>query len=156
VRTATTYEIMESATSSNFEQLMGNSTGRVVDERSRRNEQHRPERMKKKTFGQVLTEARKRAGLTQKEVAERLRRQDGRPVDAPYLNAVEHDRRRPPPDYLIEQLAKIIGISADVLFFQASRIPSDVRGDIGHEQVEAAYEAFRKAFTGGKSGKKKG
>lgn len=112
--------------------------------------------MKKKTFGQVLTEARKRAGLTQKEVAERLRREDGRPVDAPYLNAVEHDRRRPPPDYLIEQLAKIIGISADVLFFQASRIPSDVRGDIEHEQVEAAYEAFRKAFTGVKSGKKKG
>ena len=41
-----------------------------------------------KTFGQVLTEARKRAGLTQKEVAERLKREDGRPVDAPYLNAV--------------------------------------------------------------------
>ena len=66
-----------------------------------------------KSFGQVLTEARKRAGLTQKEVAERLRREDGRPVDAPYLNAVEHDRRRPPTNFLIEQLAKIVGISAD-------------------------------------------
>jgi transcriptional regulator with XRE-family HTH domain len=48
-----------------------------------------------KTFGQVLTEARKRTGLTQKEVAERLRREDGRPVDAPYLNAIEHDRPYP-------------------------------------------------------------
>lgn len=112
--------------------------------------------MKKKTFGQVLTEARKRAGLTQKEVAERLRREDGRPVDAPYLNAVEHDRRRPPPDYLIEQLAKIIGISADVLFYHARRIPSDDKADIEHQQVEAAYEAFRKAIEGGKSGKGKG
>jgi transcriptional regulator with XRE-family HTH domain len=55
-----------------------------------------------KTFGQVLTEARKWAGLTQKEVAERPRREDGRPVDAQYLNAMEHDRRRPPPNFLIE------------------------------------------------------
>lgn len=101
-------------------------------------------------------EARKRAGLTQKEVAGRLRRPDGRPVDAPYLNAVEHDRRRPPPDYLIEQLAKIIGISAHVLFFHASRIPSDIKGDFEHERVEAAYEAFRKAFKSEQSGKKKG
>jgi transcriptional regulator with XRE-family HTH domain len=109
-----------------------------------------------KTFGQVLTQARKRAGLTQKEVAERLKREDGRPVDAPYLNAVEHDRRRPPSDHLIEQLAKIVGISADYLFYHAGRMPSDLKDEIDHEEVEAAWQAFRKAFTGGKSGKKKG
>jgi transcriptional regulator with XRE-family HTH domain len=109
-----------------------------------------------KTFGQVLTEARKRAGLTQKEVAERLRREDGRPLDAPYLNAVEHDRRLPPPNSLIEQLAEIIGISADILFYHAGRMPTDVKEDIEHERVEAAWQAFRQAFKGGKSGKKRG
>ncbi len=109
-----------------------------------------------KTFGQVLTEARKQAGLTQKEVAERLKRDDGRAVDAPYLNAVEHDRRRPPPDHLIQQLAKIIGISADYLFYHAGRMPSELKGEVEHEEVEAAWQAFRKALTGGKSGKKKG
>lgn len=109
-----------------------------------------------KTFGQVITEARKRAGLTQKEVAERLKREDGRPVDAPYLNAVEHDRRRPPPNHLLEQLAKIIGIAADLLYFHANRMPTDIKGDVGHEQVEAAYQAFRKALKDAKSGKKKG
>ena len=108
-----------------------------------------------RTFGQVLTEARKRAGLTQKEVAERLRREDGRPVDAPYLNAVEHDRRLPPTNFLIEQLAKIVGISADILFYHAGRMPADMKDDIEHEQVEAAWQAFRKAFKGGKPGKKK-
>jgi len=109
-----------------------------------------------KTFGQVLTEARKRAGLAQKEVAERLRREDGRRVDAPYLNAVEHDRRLPPTNHLIEQLAKIIGISADILFYHAGRMPSDVKGDLDHERVEAAYQAFRKAFKDAKSGKQNG
>lgn len=54
------------------------------------------------------------------------------------------------------QLAKIIGISANVLFFHASRMPSDIKGDVEHEQVEAAYEAFRKAIAGAKFGKKKG
>jgi len=129
------------------------SCGDRVIERSRRNEQHRPKRMR--TFGQVLTEARKRAGLTQKELAERLKREDGRPVVAPYLNAVEHDRRRPPPNLIIEQLAKIVEISADILFYHAGRIPTDVKGDLEHERVEAAWQAFRKAFKGGKSGKKR-
>jgi transcriptional regulator with XRE-family HTH domain len=109
-----------------------------------------------KTVGQVLTEARKRAGLTQKEVAERLRREDGRPIYAPYLNSVEHDRRRPPPNFLIEQLAKILRISADILYYRACRMPSAIRGDIEHERVEAAYQAFRKAFKDAKSGKQRG
>jgi transcriptional regulator with XRE-family HTH domain len=108
-----------------------------------------------KTFGQVITEARKRAGLTQKEVAGRLKREDGRPVDAPYLNAVEHDRRYPPSNHLIEQLARILGISADVLYFHANRMPADIKREVENEEVEAAYQAFRKVLNGARSGKKK-
>ena len=100
-----------------------------------------------KTFGQVLTEARKRAGFTQKEVAERLRREDGRPVDAPYLNAVEHDRRRPPTNFLIEQLAKILSISADVLYFCAKRLPKDIERDADDRRVEEAYRETDKIMA---------
>jgi ribosome-binding protein aMBF1 (putative translation factor) len=63
-----------------------------------------------KTFGQVIMEARKKAGLTQKEVAEHLRREDGRKVLPPYLNDLEHDRRYPPENSVIDQLAKILGV----------------------------------------------
>ena len=35
-------------------------------------------------------------------------------------------------------------------------MPSDIRGELEHERVEAAYEAFRKAFKDAKSGKKRG
>ena len=108
-----------------------------------------------KTFGQVLREARKKAGLTQREVAARLRREDGRPVDPPYLNAVEHDHRYPPEDLLIEQLAKMVGISPDVLYFHANRQPPDVKAEAGHERVEAAYRAFRKALGVKPAGKRK-
>jgi len=108
-----------------------------------------------KTFGQVLREVRKKAGLTQREVAARLRREDGRLVDPPYLNAVEHDHRYPPDDHLIEQLAKIVGVSPDVLYFHANRQPPDVKTEADQPRVEAAYRAFRKALGVKPPGKRK-
>ena len=108
-----------------------------------------------KTFGQVLREARKKSGITQRELAARLKREDGRPVDPPYLNAVEHDHRYPPEDSLIEQIAKIVGISADVLYFHANRQPPDVKTETDEARLEAAYRAFRKALGVKSSGKRK-
>ena len=99
-----------------------------------------------KTFGQVITEARKKAGLTQKEVAERLRREDGRKVLPPYLNDLEHDRRYPPENSVIDQLAKILGVSADVLYFHANRLSDDLNRAADGADVQAAFRAFRKAL----------
>ncbi len=99
-----------------------------------------------KTFGQVIVEARKAARLTQKAVAGRLRRGDGREVLPPYLNDLEHDRRYPPEDAVIEQLAKILNLSSDVLYFYAKRVPPDVRRDATDSEVEAAYKAFRRVI----------
>ena len=107
-----------------------------------------------KGFGQVITEARKKAGLTQREVAGRLKREDGRPVDTPYLNSLEHDHRYPPGDHMIEQLANILGISADVLYFYANRLPADIKREAGNESVQAAYQAFRKALKSKSTNKK--
>src|SRR2546430_14604732 len=102
-----------------------------------------------KTFGQVLREARKKAGITQRQLAARLKREDGRPVDPPYLNAVEHDHRYPPADYLIGQMAKIVGISPDVLHFHADRQPPAVKTEADEERLRGAYRAFREG-PGGK------
>jgi transcriptional regulator with XRE-family HTH domain len=106
-----------------------------------------------KTFGQVLREARKKAGITQRQLAARLKREDGRPVDPPYLNAVEHDHRYPPEDFVIDQIAKIVGVSPDVLYFAANRQPPDVRSGADNDRLEAAYRAFRKAL-GVKAGRR--
>src|ERR1700738_1962825 len=109
-----------------------------------------------KTFGQILREARKKAGITQRELAAQLKREDGRPVDPPYLNAIEHDHRYPPEDYLIEQMAKIVSISPDVLYFHAKRQPPDVKPEgTDQERLEAAYRAFRKALGVKTTGKRK-
>lgn len=99
-----------------------------------------------KTFGQVIVEARKAAGLTQRAVAEGLRRGDGRKVGPPYLNDLEHDRRYPPENTVIEQLAKVLNISADVLYFYAKRVPGDLLRDSDDSHIEAAYRAFRETL----------
>lgn len=102
-----------------------------------------------KTFGQFIRKARKSAGLTQKEVAERLRRGDGRKVLPPFVNDLEFDRRRPPEDAVIEQLAEILKVPSDILYFYAQRVAEDVRVDAEDGRIAAAYRAFRKILNGG-------
>ena len=97
-----------------------------------------------KTFGQAIVAARKNACLTQKAVAARLRRSDGRAVMPPYLNDLEHDRRHPPENTVIEQLAEVLNVSPDLLYFYARRLPANVEGDLDEGSIEAAYRAFRK------------
>ena len=58
-------------------------------------------------------------------------------------------------DHLIEQLAKIVGISPDVLYFHANRQPPDVKTEANQERVEAAYRAFRSALGVKPAGKRK-
>lgn len=61
----------------------------------------------------------------------------------PYLNDLEHNRRYPPENEVIEQLAKILKISADVLYFYARRLPRDLMHDFEDCRIEAAFRTFR-------------
>jgi len=99
-----------------------------------------------KTFGQVIREARKSVGLTQKAVAEQLQRGAGRKVLAPFLNDLEFDRRFPPENAVIEQLAKILKLSPDILYFYAKRLPGDIEHNVDEERIIAAYRAWRAAL----------
>lgn len=99
------------------------------------------------TFGQIISEARKKANLSQKELAARIKKEDGQPISPQYLNDIERDRRNPPSDLLIEQFAAILNIEKDVLYFYAGELPADVKGtQADSEHVVAAYKAFRKAL----------
>jgi hypothetical protein len=51
-------------------------------------------------------------------------------------------------------MAKIVGISPDVLYFHANRHPADVTADVDEERVESAYRAFRKALGVKRAGKR--
>jgi transcriptional regulator with XRE-family HTH domain len=98
-----------------------------------------------KTFGEVIAEARKKAKLTQRELAARIKNEDGRPISAPYLNDLEHNLRHPPRGHLLEEFAKQLDLDADLLYFLSGRMPRDIEpANANEEQVRSAYRAFRR------------
>lgn len=104
-------------------------------------------------FGQVIKRRRRELGLTQREVAQRVRFEDGHAISGAYLVELEHNTRRPPRAFLIEQFANALNLKADVLYFAAGRLPADLDGrDVSDELVVLAFDAFRQELTRRKSG----
>jgi transcriptional regulator with XRE-family HTH domain len=97
------------------------------------------------SFGRALSEARKHANLTQRELAARVLKDDGQPISAPYLHDLEHDNRNPPSPRLIEQIAKALDVNPDILYYWAGVLPEDVRrSDVDDRRILAAFRAFRR------------
>jgi transcriptional regulator with XRE-family HTH domain len=102
-----------------------------------------------KTFGSILSEARKAKGLSQKELAARLKKEDGSPISPQYLNDIEHDRRNPPNEFLINQIALLLDYDRDALCFAAGTFPNDLM-KLAAQQPEKAQEAvqlFRRSLS---------
>ena len=102
-----------------------------------------------KTFGQIIAEARKALGLSQKDLAAKVRKEDGEPISPQYLNDIEHDRRNPPSGFIIEQLAKHLKLRPEPLIAAAGMWPEDLREKVAAadpEAVQQAFTAFRKTL----------
>lgn len=102
------------------------------------------------TFGKIISEARKKLMLSQKELALKIiKAEDGKPISAQYLNDIEHERRNPDSDHLIKQFATVLKIDRDLLYFHARKIPHDmVKSAASEDDVRAAFQAFRKKIKG--------
>ncbi len=102
------------------------------------------------TFGRTIAEARKRARMTQKELAAKLKKEDGTSISPQYLNDIEHDRRAAPPDFLLKQLSKVLDVDLDLLAYRAGRLPENLinpRAEPG--QIVEAFKAFRRRIDKG-------
>lgn len=99
------------------------------------------------TLGRIISEARKKAGLSQKELAARIKKEDGVAISPQYLNDIEHDRRNLPSDYLLKQLARELKLPVEYLQYLAGQLPEDLRSaNHSPEDVTNAFKAFRKAL----------
>lgn len=105
-----------------------------------------------KTFGTLISEARRAKGLSQKDLAAKVKKEDGQAISAQYLNDIEHDRRNPPSEFLIAQIAEHVDLSKDVLCIAAGTIPNDLQkmATTQPQKVEIAFKAFRKAVKDNK------
>jgi transcriptional regulator with XRE-family HTH domain len=101
-------------------------------------------------FGQILADARKKAKLSLRELAAKIKKEDGTSISPQYLNDLEHDRRNPPSDFFLQQFAQVLDIPIDVLYYHADEIPPELRGmHLDSEQISEAYKAFRRKLQGG-------
>lgn len=96
------------------------------------------------TLGGRIAAARQERGWSQRQLAERILREDGEPISPQYLNDIERDRRVP-PDYLLKQFARILSLDAEHLIFLAGRIPEFMSKRLAHEKDFIAFR--RKAST---------
>ena len=105
-----------------------------------------------KTFGTLISEARRAKGLSQKDLASKVKKENGQPISAQYLNDIEHDRRNPPSEFLIGQIADLLTVSKDVLCIAAGTIPNDLQkmARTQPDKVEQAFKAFRRAVKDNK------
>lgn len=99
------------------------------------------------SFGYAIASARKKLGMSQKDLAAKIRKEDGAAITPQYLNDIERDRRSPSSDHLVTQFAKVLGISPNILYWLAGRVPSDLTGvKVTPKQIDNAFLAFRKAL----------
>jgi len=103
------------------------------------------------TFGQVVTKKRKELGLSQKQLASMIFKEDGLPISAQYLNDIERDRRNPPGDFLLNEIAKVLKVDEEVLYYLAGELPANIRRRSDDpEKITKAFHAFRKTLGGDK------
>lgn len=102
------------------------------------------------SFGQILIDARRKARLSQRELASRILKEDGEPISPQYLNDLERDRRNPPNRHLLKQFAATLHLPEEYLDFVAGQLPEDLRNaSYAPDQVQAAFHAFRRTLRGG-------
>lgn len=102
-------------------------------------------------FGKIISDARKVLGISQKDLAAKIKKEDGETISAQYLNDIEHNRRNPPSEFIIQQLAKELKLSKDLLCLVAGTVPHDLQSAVSFAEplkVEEALKAFRRTVKG--------
>ena len=78
------------------------------------------------SFGAFIREKRQEKGIQMNDFARQLE------ISPAYWSRIERDMEKPPKDELIRKAAEILGITADDAFVEASRLPPDIRDDVGN------------------------
>lgn len=92
-------------------------------------------------FGEYLRELRKRAGLSQRELAARAG------IDFTYLSKIENGRVDPPAEVTLRALAAAVETEPEDLLARARKLPSDLKRLVAEGSTEKALLLRRIAQT---------
>ncbi len=76
-------------------------------------------------FGTYIRQKRDAKGIAMNDFARQL------DISPAYWSRIERDIEKPPKDELIRKAAELLGIAADDAFVEASRLPPDIRENVG-------------------------
>ena len=77
-------------------------------------------------FGAFIRKKREEKEIQMNDFARQLG------ISPAYWSRIERDMEKPLKDELIRKAAEILGITADDAFVEASRLPPDIRDDVGN------------------------
>ena len=76
-------------------------------------------------FGDFIRQKREEAEIPLNDFARRIG------ISPAYWSRIERNMEKPPKDELVRKAAEILGIDPDDAFVEASRLPPDMREDVG-------------------------
>jgi transcriptional regulator with XRE-family HTH domain len=101
------------------------------------------------SFGEMIARRRQELGLTQVELAARVRGRSGETVTQQRITDIEHNRFGVPRAPVLKQLASALKLDTDVLCLWARVIPGDIRAEgLSQEVIKTAWQAFREVIEG--------
>jgi len=105
----------------------------------------------------MVRQKRKQLGLTQQQVAPRIKTEEGRPITQSYLAEIEIGHHPQPRPHLIEEFAQALSIDRYVLYLAARTVPPEVAEQLARltiEEREAAWGVFMRAIKEAEEEKK--
>ena len=94
------------------------------------------------TFGQLILDARRGKKLSLKQCASLIFKEDGDPISFQYLSEIENVRRYPPSEFIMKQLANVLDIPIELLYFHSKTIPSNINPNLSDDKIIVAYRDF--------------
>lgn len=99
---------------------------------------------KEKTFGKIVSDARKSKNLNLRQCAALILKEDSTPISFQYLNDLENNRRNPPSEYIVQQISSVLEIPIEVLYFYAEIFPKYRNKNVNQSKIIEAYQTFSK------------
>jgi transcriptional regulator with XRE-family HTH domain len=99
------------------------------------------------TLGEQIAADRKGQGMTQKDLAAQVLKEDGEAISPQFLNDIERDRRKP-SHQVLARIAEVLKKNVDEYHLLAGQLPPDLlRGSAEPDRLKEVMRAFRKTYT---------
>lgn len=93
------------------------------------------------TFGQTLKEIRRRRGISQRDIAEKVN------VDFSYISKIENDRLPPPAADTIVKICDALDVPPDELLAMTGKMPTPIKEIISENPAALQFLRQAQAMT---------